>query len=153
LVEAVDPKKRTLDRFAAEEVFKPLGMKDTAYNPPADWKPRVAPTEKREGRWMRGEVHDPRAYAMGGVAGHAGLFSTAQDLARYCRMLLNGGELDGARILSPKAIELTSTPQPLPDGTGVRSYGFDVKTGYSQPLGERFTPMKSFGHTGFTGTC
>ena len=153
LVEAVDPKKRTLDGFAAEEVFGPLGMKDTSYNPPAVQKPRTAPTEKREARWMRGEVHDPRAYAMGGVAGHAGLFSTAQDLARYCRMLMNGGELDGVRILSPRAVELMSTANALPDGTGVRSYGFDVKTGYSQPLGERFTPMKSFGHTGFTGTC
>jgi uncharacterized protein YbbC (DUF1343 family)/CubicO group peptidase (beta-lactamase class C family) len=153
LVEAVDPRKRTLDRFAAEEVFGPLGMKETAYNPPADWKPRIAPTERRDGRWMRGEVHDPRAYAMGGVAGHAGLFSSAQDLARYCRMLLNRGELDGVRILSPRAIELMSTANALPDGTGVRSYGFDVKTGYSQPLGERFTAMKSFGHTGFTGTC
>jgi uncharacterized protein YbbC (DUF1343 family)/CubicO group peptidase (beta-lactamase class C family) len=153
LVEAVDPKHRTLDRFAAEEVFGPLSMRETAYNPPAEWKSRVAPTEQREGRFMRGEVHDPRAYAMGGVAGHAGVFSTAQDLARYCRMLLNGGELDGVRILSPRGIELMSTGVPLADGTQFRSYGFDVKTGYSQPLGERFTPIKSFGHTGFTGTC
>ena len=85
---------------------------------------------------MRGEVHDPRAHLLGGVAGHAGLFSTARDIARFCRMILNGGELDGKRILSRHAIELISTPHVFADGA--RSYGYDVKTGYSQPLGDRF---------------
>lgn len=143
---------KPLDQFAAEEVFKPLGMNDTTYNPPASWKPRCAPTQQRNGHWMRGEVHDPRAYSLGGVAGHAGVFSTADDLSRFCRMILSGGELDGKRILSPHAIELISTPHMYPDGQ-IRSYGYDVKTGYSQPLGERFPPLKSFGHTGFTGTA
>lgn len=143
---------QTLDQFAAAEIFKPLGMSDTTYNPPADWKPRCAPTQQREGHWMRGEVHDPRSYAMGGVAGHAGVFSTTQDLSKFCRMILNGGELDGKRILSQHAIDLISTGVSLPDGS-VRSYGYDVKTGYSQPLGDRFPPLKSFGHTGFTGPC
>jgi uncharacterized protein YbbC (DUF1343 family) len=148
LVEKISGK--SLDQFAAEEIFKPLGMGDTAYNPPASWSPRCAPTEQRDGHWMRGEVHDPRAHLLGGVAGHAGLFSTAQDLAKFCRMILSGGELDGKRILSPHAIELISTPHVFADGA--RSYGYDVKTGYSQPLGDRFPPLKSFGHTGFTGT-
>jgi uncharacterized protein YbbC (DUF1343 family)/CubicO group peptidase (beta-lactamase class C family) len=151
LVERVSGK--TLDQFAADEIFKPLGMNETGYNPPAALYPRCAPTEKRDDKWIRGQVHDPRSWALGGVAGHAGLFSTGGDLARYCRMILNNGELDGARVLSEKAIALIATPHLLPDGTGTRSYGFDVKTGYSQPLGERFTPMKSFGHTGFTGTA
>jgi CubicO group peptidase (beta-lactamase class C family) len=101
---------------------------------------------------MRGEVHDPRAFALGGIAGHAGVFSTARDLGRFCQMLLNGGELDGKRILSKHAIELISTGQKIPDGN-VRSYGFDVKTPFSSPMGDRFPPLKSFGHTGFTGTC
>lgn len=150
LVEKVTGK--TLDQFATEEVFKPLGMKDTGYKPAADLKPRIAPTEKRKGEWIRGEVHDPRSYLLGGVAGHAGLFSTAQDLARFCRMILNKGELDGKRILSPRAIELISKPETLAGGA-TRSYGYDVRTRYSQPLGHRFPPYESFGHTGFTGTC
>jgi uncharacterized protein YbbC (DUF1343 family) len=150
LVEKIDG--RPLDRFAAEEIFTPLGMNDTAYNPPDAWKPRTAPTQQRKGEWMRGEVHDPRAYAMGGVAGHAGLFSTAADLSKFCRMILNNGELDGKRILSANAIKRISTPYSLPNGL-TRSYGYDVSTRYSQPLGHRFARMKSFGHTGFTGTC
>ena len=143
---------KTLDQFATDEVFKPLGMTQTAYNPPADWRARCAPTEQRDGHWMRGEVHDPRSYSMGGVAGHAGVFATAADLGTWCRMILDGGELNGHRILSAKAIDLISTGHLYPDGQ-IRSYGFDVKTGYSQPLGDRFPPLKSFGHTGFTGTC
>lgn len=141
-----------LAQFAADEIFKPLGMNDTAYNPPESWRPRCAPTEQRNGKWVRGEVHDPRAYSLGGFAGHAGLFSTAADIATFCRMILSGGELNGKRILSPHAIERISTPHMYADGQ-IRSYGYDVKTGYSQPLGDRFPPLKSFGHTGFTGTC
>jgi uncharacterized protein YbbC (DUF1343 family) len=141
-----------LAKFAADEIFKPLAMSDTAYNPPESWRPRCAPTEQRNGKWIRGEVHDPRAYSLGGFAGHAGLFSTAADIAKFCRMILSGGELNGKRILSPHTIELISTGHPYPDGQ-IRSYGYDVKTGYSQPLGDRFPPLKSFGHTGFTGTC
>ncbi|HEY7089646.1 MAG TPA: exo-beta-N-acetylmuramidase NamZ domain-containing protein [Tepidisphaeraceae bacterium] len=150
LVERVDG--RTLDRFAAEEIFAPLGMTDTGFKPAEALRARCAPTERRNGQWIRGEVHDPRSYRMGGVAGHAGLFSTAADLARFCRMILNGGELDGKRILSAKAIEMIQTPRKLPGGA-TRSYGYDVRTGYSQPLGHRFPPYKSFGHTGFTGTA
>jgi uncharacterized protein YbbC (DUF1343 family) len=143
---------RPLNEFTADEIFKPLGMKDTGYKPAADLKLRIAPTERRKGEWIRGEVHDPRSYALGGVAGHAGLFSTARDLGRFCRMILNGGELDGKRVLSARAIELISTPNTLPGGA-TRSYGWDVRTRYSQPLGHRFPFYASFGHTGFTGTC
>jgi uncharacterized protein YbbC (DUF1343 family) len=150
LVERVDG--RPLAQFAAEEIFRPLGMNFTSYNPPAEWKANTAPTQQREGRWMRGEVHDPRAYLLGGFAGHAGLFSNAGDIAKFCWMIMNGGELGGRRILSAKAIEMIRTPQVLPNGAA-RSYGYDVSTGLSQPLGHRFPRYESFGHTGFTGTC
>jgi CubicO group peptidase (beta-lactamase class C family) len=150
LVETVSG--RPLDQFTAEEIFKPLGMSDTTYLPPEALRARCAPTEKRGGHWMRGEVHDPRAFALGGVAGHAGVFSTAGDLGRFCRMLLNQGELDGKRVLSERAVALMSIGKEAPDGN-VRSYGFDVKTAYSSPRGERFPELKSFGHTGFTGTA
>src|SRR6266568_6479074 len=128
LVEVVDG--RRLDHFAREEIFGPLKMEHTAYNPPAEWKPLCAPTEQREGRWMLGEVHDPRAYALGGVAGHAGVFSTAADLQRFCRMILNGGELEGRRILKKETVEKMTRVRCLPDGSGCRSYGFDVRTPY-----------------------
>jgi CubicO group peptidase (beta-lactamase class C family) len=150
LVRAVDG--RRLDAFAREEVFGPLAMTDTTYLPPDALKTRCAPTEQRDGRWMRGEVHDPRAYALLGVAGHAGLFGTAADLARYCRMLMGGGELDGTRLLAEATVREMTVGRALSDGTGVRSYGFDVDTPYSSPRGERFTKGVSFGHTGFTGT-
>ena len=150
LVRAVDG--RTIDRFAREEIFQPLGMNDTAYLPPAAWKARSAPTEQRDGDWMRGDVHDPRAWALGGVAGHAGVFSTAADLARYCRMVLNKGTLDGRRVLSEATVAEMTRPRPVPGG-GVRSYGFDVDTGYAvAPRGGRFGRGTTFGHTGFTGT-
>jgi len=101
---------------------------------------------------MVGEVHDPRAYALGGVAGHAGLFSTADDLSRFCRMLLHGGVLDGVRVLSESTYQKMITPQYLPDGTGGRGLGFDIDTPYSGCRGDRFERGTTFGHTGFTGT-
>ncbi|MEP6769609.1 MAG: exo-beta-N-acetylmuramidase NamZ domain-containing protein [Acidobacteriota bacterium] len=146
---------RTLDRFAAERIFRPLGMNDTGFRPlspggPPESPPRVAPTEQREGRWMRGEVHDPRAFALGGVAGHAGVFSTADDLAKFCRMIVNGGILRGARILSPLGTDALTRPRFSGDGE-VRALGFDLDTGFSNNRGDLF-PRGSFGHTGFTGT-
>ncbi len=146
LVEAIDG--RPIDRFAAEEIFEPLGMNDTAFTPPAAWRDRIAPTEKRDDEWMIGQVHDPRAYALGGVAGHAGLFSTAEDLARWCRMILRGGE----PILSKSTVTEMTRPRWLWMGDGGRAYGFDVDTRFSSPRGERFPRGVSFGHTGFTGT-
>ena len=150
LVKAVDG--RPLDQFAKEEIFEPLGMKDTAYRPAESLRPRIAPTERRNDQWMHGEVHDPRAYALGGVAGHAGLFTTADDLSRYCRMILNGGQLDGRRILSEGTVKEMTRPRALPDATGVRTLAFDVDTPYSSPRGDRFPRGDSLGHTGFTGT-
>ncbi|MEX2671589.1 MAG: serine hydrolase domain-containing protein [Phycisphaeraceae bacterium] len=151
LVEAVDG--RPLDQFTHEEIFKPLGMQATAYVPPEDWRQRIAPTQQRAGRWMRGEVHDPRAYALGGVAGHAGLFSTTEDLARFCQMILNGGVYGETRILSSQIVETMTTPHAMPDGSNSRSYVFDVDTGYSSsPRGDGFAVGSTFGHTGFTGT-
>lgn len=145
---------KPLDRFAEERIFRPLGMRETGFRPagsaPAGGVSRIAPTEQREGRWMRGEVHDPRAYAVGGVAGHAGLFSTADDLAKFCRMILGGGVLGNARVLSPLGVDALTRPRFYGDGS-VRSVGFDVATGFSSPRGDLFPPG-SFGHTGFTGT-
>ena len=147
-----------LDRFSEERIFRPLGMKDTAFRPldpgirssPAADVSRIAPTERREGRWMRGEVHDPRAYAVGGVAGHAGLFSTADDLAKFCRMILSGGSVGRVRILSPLSVDALTRPRFSSDGD-VRALGFDVQTAWSGNRGDLFPPG-SFGHTGFTGT-
>jgi uncharacterized protein YbbC (DUF1343 family)/CubicO group peptidase (beta-lactamase class C family) len=150
-----------LDRFAHERIFEPLGMKHTRFLPPADWLPKIAPTEAcRPLAWpcggpgavmLRGVVHDPTARRMGGVAGHAGLFSTANDLSRFCRMLLDGGALDGKRLLSPLAVALMTreaTPPPLDN---VRGLGWDVDSRYASNRGDLF-PIGSFGHTGWTGT-
>ena len=157
LVEKVDG--RPLDEFAAAEIFGPLGMVDTSFGVPDAKRHRCAPTEKRGGEWMLGTVHDPRAYHLGGVAGHAGLFSTAADLSRWCRMILGGGALGpsgvGAptRILSERtAAEMTRTRW-LPDRSAARALGLDVATGYSSPRGSLFPRGASYGHTGFTGTC
>jgi uncharacterized protein YbbC (DUF1343 family)/CubicO group peptidase (beta-lactamase class C family) len=150
LVEKVSGK--SLPEFAKKEIFEPLGMKDTSYLPPSSWKSRTAPTEKRDGHWMIGEVHDPRAYALGGYAGHAGLFSTAQDTAKWCQMLINGGTLNGHRILSEATVKEMIKMRCLPDGTGCRGYGVDVDTPYSGARGKRFDKHNTFGHTGFTGT-
>src|SRR5438128_149614 len=145
---------KPLDEFASENIFRPLGMKDTGFKPAARLQPRIAPTEQREEHWMRGEVHDPRAYLLGGVAGHAGVFSTADDLAIYCQMILGRGEYRGVRVLSPMGVARMTEARPsggnASDGN-VRGLGWDVATGYSSNRGDLF-PIGSFGHTGFTGT-
>jgi uncharacterized protein YbbC (DUF1343 family)/CubicO group peptidase (beta-lactamase class C family) len=139
----------TLDDFARRHIFEPLGMRDTTFKPGDQLIQRAASTEQRDGHWMHGEVHDPRAFLLGGVAGHAGLFSTADDLAIYAQMLLNQGEFQGKRILSPTAVQLMITPRQVPNGW--RALGWDVQTAFSSNRGELF-PFGSFGHTGFTGT-
>lgn len=149
-----------VDVYAKKHVFEPLRMADTGYNPGAALKKRIAPTGLRGQKTIVGSVHDPRAFQMGGVAGHAGLFSTADDMARYCRMLLRGGELDDTRILAAKTVTLFTEPHEVPgaakkDGTTqkfARSYGWDVDTSYSGPRGDLFTRGEGYGHTGFTGT-
>jgi len=144
-----------LDTFCQKEIFGPLKMTDTGYNPPASKHERVAPTTFEGNRWLRGTVHDPRARKTDGVAGHAGLFTTAPDLARFCRMLLNDGELDGVHVFKKETIaEWTRIQSPdMKDAKGRparRALGWDVDTVYSSPRGEHF-PIGSFGHTGFTG--
>jgi uncharacterized protein YbbC (DUF1343 family)/CubicO group peptidase (beta-lactamase class C family) len=143
-----------LDEFTRRHIFAPLGMNETGFRPTGELKEQAAPTEQRDGTWIVGEVHDPRAYLLGGVAGHAGLFSTADDLAVYAQMLLNGGSYNGRQILSPMTVRLMTTPRAA--GTGrtplLRSYGWDVQTRFSSNRGELFPRGQSFGHTGFTGT-
>jgi serine-type D-Ala-D-Ala carboxypeptidase len=144
-----------LDAFTQKYVFAPLGLNETGFKPQGKLKDLAAPTEKRGDGWMRGEVHDPRAFALGGVAGHAGLFSTGDDLAVFSQMLLNGGEYNGRRILQVETVKIMLTPRevPLAGGkTGFRTYGWDMQTGYSSNRGDGFPAGKSFGHTGFTGT-
>jgi CubicO group peptidase (beta-lactamase class C family) len=142
-----------VDQFATKRVFEPLKMSDTSFNPPESLRKRIAPTGKRDGKIILGTVHDPRSYRMGGVAGHAGLFAPADDLARYCRMLLREGELDGVRILKAETVKLFVESHPAPaESKSLRSFGWDVDTSYSSPRGDMFPRGEGFGHTGFTGT-
>ncbi len=138
-----------LDVYAHEHVFAPLGMTATGFRPPADRLARIVATERIDGRLRWGEAHDPTAWRMGGVAGHAGLFSTADDLARFARMLLAGGALDGVRILKPETVSAMTRPQLLPGGAR-RALGWDVSSAYSLGFDQAFGPA-SFGHTGYTG--
>lgn len=157
-----------LDEFARRNIFVPLGMRDTGFNPNAGLRARIAPTERRRGQmnylgdsganagaegeqWLRGQVHDPTSFRMGGVAGHAGLFSTANDLAIFCQMLLNGGVYNGTRILSPMTIATMTRPRAVSETGAARGLGWDVATTFSSNKGDLF-PLGSFGHTGFTGT-
>jgi uncharacterized protein YbbC (DUF1343 family)/CubicO group peptidase (beta-lactamase class C family) len=139
--------------YAREHIFLPLGMKDTMFQPPADLKPRIAPTERAApgGAPLRGVVHDETTRFMGGVAGHAGMFSTADDLARFCQMMLNRGELGGVRLFSPLTVRKFTTPQSPPDQPVLRGLGWDLDSPYSGTRGELFA-LGSYGHTGFTGT-
>ena len=138
---------QSLDAFAQAQLFGPLGMNETRYNPGPLLAARAAPTEPRAGVLLQGQVHDPRASRLGGVAGHAGLFSTAGDLALFARMLLDGGALEGARVLSLASVQQMTRPRALPDG-GSRGLGWDINTRFSGNRGEL---RGGFGHTGFTG--
>ena len=142
-----------LSDYARQNIFLPLGMTETMFLPPASLAPRIAPTERVEktGPPLRGVVHDPSTRAMDGVAGHAGMFSTAADLARFAQMMLNGGELDGVRLFSPLTVEKFTEPQSPPDQPTLRGLGWDIDSPYSGNRGELF-PIGSYGHTGFTGT-
>jgi len=161
------------DKFAFENVFLPLKTSKTGFYggisaADTEFGNLIAPTENIKGqqnylgskfeggetegnRILRGEVHDPTSYRMNGVAGHAGLFSTADDLARYCQMLLNGGILDGKRILSAGSVARMTAPVVVSEDGATRGLGWDINTSFSSNRGELF-PLGSFGHTGFTGT-
>lgn len=158
----------TIDEFARRNIFAPLGMRDTSFRPNANLRLRIAPTEKRRGqlsylgdkplgsetdadKWLRGEVHDPTSYRMNGVAGHAGLFSTADDLAVFCQMILNGGEYRGVRILGPLTVAEMTRPRLISESGWARGLGWDINSSFSTNRGDGF-PLGSFGHTGFTGT-
>jgi uncharacterized protein YbbC (DUF1343 family)/CubicO group peptidase (beta-lactamase class C family) len=134
-----------LDEFAEKHIFKPLKMAETVFNPAEALRARCAPTQQRDGRWMRGEVHDPRAFALGGVAGDAGLFGTADDLMLFAKCILRGGK----PILQPSTVESFTRPRDVP--AGLRTLGWDVQTNLSSNKGA-FPRDKGFGHTGFTGT-
>ena len=150
-----------LEVFTRARIFEPLGMVDTMFRPPESLRARIAPTERctqygfpcagPDATVLRGVVHDPTARRMGGVAGHAGLFTTAADLARFARMLLGGGALDGVRVLSPLSVARMTSPATPPALREVRGLGWDIDSGLSQNRGE-LMPRGSFGHTGWTGT-
>lgn len=141
---------RPLDVFVREEVHGPLGMHSTRFNPKPEQLNNCAASEPRDGKMLVGEVHDPRAALLGGVAGHAGLFSTAGDLARYAAMMLGGGQLEGVRVLGPATVREMARPR---DVSGVRrAAGWDARSGYSSNRGELMTD-RAFGHGGFTGTA
>ena len=158
----------TLDEFARQNIFVPLGMRDTSFRPHQNLRSRIAPTEKRRAqlgylgdkpqdsdidgdKWLRGEVHDPTSYRMSGVAGHAGLFSTVDDLAIYCQMILNGGQYGGVRILAPLTVAEMTRPRIVNESGWTRGLGWDLNSSFSTNRGDLF-PLGSFGHTGFTGT-
>ncbi len=137
------------NEYAKKILFDPLGMKETGYLPAASLRPRIAPTETmKDGTILRGVVHDPTARYMGGVAGHAGVFSTADDLAKFCQMLLNGGN----GLFSPVTIRKFSTSASPVNQPILRGLGWDVDSQYSGNRGSLFPAGLSFGHTGFTGT-
>ncbi|MDQ3333018.1 MAG: DUF1343 domain-containing protein, partial [Planctomycetota bacterium] len=166
LVETLSGKP--LNEYAHEMTFAPLGMTDTGYLPNDDLKARSAATEKNGDVWLKGTVHDPRASKLGGVAGHAGLFSTATDMATYATAMLESLKLAGAAgekvvqsrgsaentfkasLLAPQTAAEMTTPRDIPRGK--RAYGWDVRTGFSSNRGETFSDA-AFGHGGFTGTA
>jgi len=140
-----------LDKLAEREIFQPLGMRDTGYLPAVSQRYRIAPTEIAEERpipLIHGEVHDPRAWLLGGISGNAGVFSTAEDMSRFARMLLGEGQLDGVRVLSRNSFQEMTRPELLPGV--IRSAGWDVQSPYSKPRGRYLSP-RAFGHGGYTG--
>ncbi|MFL6463843.1 MAG: exo-beta-N-acetylmuramidase NamZ domain-containing protein [Bryobacteraceae bacterium] len=143
----------TVAEFAKREIYLPLGMKDTGFLPSPSLRGRIAPTEidGSTGAPLRGVVHDPRSRYVGGVAGHAGLFTTADDLAVYAEMLLGQGQLGNVRVFSPLTVRKFTTPGSPADQPILRGLGWDIDSSYSSNRGELY-PIGSFGHTGFTGT-
>ncbi|MFK7778385.1 MAG: DUF1343 domain-containing protein [Gimesia sp.] len=139
---------QSIHEFSSKNIFQPLGMIETGYLPAPELKKRSATTQQREKRWMQGEVHDPRAYALGGVAGHAGLFSTAEDLAVYAQAMLGHGSYQGVQILKPDTVGLMTRSYPVSDY--IRGLGWDKLSKYSSNRGDFFSHA-AFGHGGFTG--
>jgi len=145
---------RPLDVYCSEHVFKPLGMRDTCFNPSPALRKRIAPTQyqdKNSRKMLWGEVHDPISRNMMGVAGHAGLFSTADDLSIFAQMLLGGGSTRGVHILSPLMVEKMTTPQTPPAKRVLRGLGWDIDSPFASNRSD-LPAVGSYGHTGFTGT-
>lgn len=141
---------QALNEFARRRIYEPLGMHETGFLPPEDLKPRIAPTQKQAGEWLRGTVHDPRSRELGGVAGHAGLFSTADDLALYAQMLIDGGRRGDVQLFKSETIALMNTPHETTGG--LRGLGWDKKSVYSSNRGDLMS-SQALGHGGFTGTA
>ncbi len=141
---------QSLDKYAAEHILLPLGMTTAGFNPPESLRSRCAATIADSGEILHGKVQDLNAGALGGSAGHAGLFGSATDLARFCRMLLRGGELEGRRVFSPWAVQQMASPFYFQQGRIVRGLGWDILSPYSSPRGNGFSSA-SFGHTGYSG--
>lgn len=142
---------RPLNEFVRERIYQPLGMRDTGFLPSTNLAARIAPTERLGDVVWRGVVHDPTSRAMGGVAGHAGLFTTTADLARFARMMLGRGSLDGCRVFRQSTVELMTRVQTPPAVTARRGLGWDIDSPYAGLRGTHF-PIGSYGHTGWTGT-
>jgi CubicO group peptidase (beta-lactamase class C family) len=140
-----------VDRYAAENIFSPLRMNDTGFNPRLEAAVRCAATLNSDSSVLVGLVQDDSARLLGGVAGHAGLFSTAPDLSRFCRMVLNGGTLDRRRVLSERTIDQMTVPYFSHDSKVFRGLGWDISSPYSSPRGNGFSEI-SFGHTGYSGS-
>jgi len=141
----------SLDRYCALHIFEPLEMKDTLFNPPASLADRIAPTVEREGGLLCGEVSDPISYRMGGVAGHAGVFSTADDLGAFARMMLNSGRAGEKVLLKHATIEMMTMPQSPRGKARFRGFGWDLQAPFAANA-EDFSPVGAYNHLGYTGT-
>ncbi len=138
-----------LDAFFRDHLARPVGMESAGFVPGPELRRRAVPTMPRAGRMLQGEVHDPIAFGLGGVAGHAGLFGTAEDLSRFARMILGQGEIDGRRVLARETVRAMSRPRAVPPG--LRAWGWEMASGWGGARGPEF-PVGGIGHTGFTGT-
>jgi CubicO group peptidase (beta-lactamase class C family) len=142
---------QSLDVYCTDKIFKPLGLRQTSFNPPKAWQDRISPCNVLNGHLRWGEVQDPTAFRLGGVAGHSGVFSTADDLAVFAQMLLDGGVSRGVRILKSGTVAAMTKPQDIAGSLIRRGLGWDIKSIFTQEFNE-FFPAGSFGHTGYTGS-
>jgi uncharacterized protein YbbC (DUF1343 family)/CubicO group peptidase (beta-lactamase class C family) len=143
---------RSLDKYCSTHIFKPLGMTDTGFLPPVSLRKRIAPTLYYRGKMLCGKAHDPSCFRMGGVSGHAGIFSTADDLSIFARMLLNKGSYRGKKVLSPASVEAMTLPQSPPGRKDLRGFGWEIEPPFASNREDLF-PAGAYGHLGYTGTA
>jgi CubicO group peptidase (beta-lactamase class C family) len=141
---------QTLDKFVTSTIYAPLGMRETGFQPDLLRQDRCAPTLIGEGTFLVGQPQDYLSRQLGGIAGHAGLFSSAADMGLFCRMIMGGGSLNGRRVLSERTVEQMTAPYFSRSGRVVRGLGWDITSPFSSPKGNGFSPG-SFGHTGYSG--